>query len=38
MAVQVHELNADLLENSLSEKMSLNSGKSLIRVVIGLLN
>lgn len=38
MAVHIHELNSNFLECSLSEQVSLDSAKSLMGIVISLLN
>ena len=38
MRIQVHELDAHFLERSVAEKMPLDSGKSLMWVIVCLLN
>ena len=38
LPVEVHELYADLLECSLSQQLSLDPGKSLMRVVVSLFD
>ena len=38
VAVQVHELDARLLEGTLGEQVTLDTGQRLVRVVVRLLN
>ena len=38
MGVQVHELDLDFFEGSLSKEMSFDSGEGLVGVVVGLLD
>jgi hypothetical protein len=38
MGVQIHKLNPDFFERSMTEKMPFYSGKSLVRVIISLFD